>query len=80
MDDLQGYVAYEFGRIEGATDDLSVVTVGANYFINDNVKWTTDVGYALNGIGTGWNTATTGWNASTDSGEYLVRTQIQVSF
>ena len=80
MDNLQGYVAYEYGRLEGATDDLSVVTVGANYFINDNVKWTTDVGYALNGIGTGWDTATTGWNASTDSGEYLVRTQIQVSF
>jgi hypothetical protein len=80
MDNLQGYVAYEYGRLEGATDDLSVVTVGANYFINDNVKWTTDVGYALNGIGAGWDTATTGWNASTDSGEYLVRTQIQIQF
>ena len=80
MDNLQGYLAYEYGELEGAADNLSVVTVGANYFINDNVKWTTDVGYALNGIGAGWDTGTTGWNTSSDSGEYLVRTQIQVSF
>ena len=80
MDNLQGYIAYEYGKLESATDDLSVFTVGANYFINDNVKWTTDIGYALNGIGAGWDTGTTGWNTSSDSGEYLVRTQIQVSF
>ena len=80
MDNLQGYVAYEYGVLDGASDDLSVVTVGANYFINDNVKWTTDIGYSMNGIGAGWDTATTGWTASADRGEYLLRTQIQVSF
>lgn len=80
MDNLQGFVAYEYGEIDGATDNLSVVTVGANYWINDNVKWTTDLGYSMNGIDAGWNTGTTGWNTSADSGEYLLRTQIQVSF
>ena len=79
-DKLQPYLAYEYGQLEGSDDDLSIVTVGLNYHINENVKWTTDLGYALNGVGAGWNVADTGWNTSSDSGEYLVRTQIQVSF
>ena len=80
FDDLQAYVQYEYGTTEAAGNDLSVVTIGANYWLNDNVKWTTDFGYAFDGIGAGWNVADTGWNNSVDSGEYLVRTQIQVEF
>ena len=80
MDNLQGYVQYEYGTTEAAGNDLSVITVGANYWLNDNVKWTTDFGYAFDGIGAGWNVADTGWNNSVDSGEYLVRTQIQLQF
>ena len=80
MDNLQGYVAYEYGQAFEGEEALSVATIGANYFINDNVKWTTDLGYSMNGIGAGWNVADTGWNTSATSGEYLVRTQIQVSF
>ena len=80
MDNLQGYVAYEYGQTPSGGDDLSVATVGANYFINKNVKWTTDIGYAFNGIGSSWDVADTGWNNSTESGEYLVRTQLQIQF
>ncbi len=80
MDNLQGYVAYEYGRLDGADDDLSVVTVGANYFLNDNVKWTTDLGYSMNGIGAGWDVADTGWSNTSGDGEYLVRTQVQIQF
>ena len=80
MDNLQGFVAYEYGRLEGANDDLSIATIGANYWLNDNVKWTTDIGYSFNGIGSGWNVADTGWNTSATSGEYLVRTQLQIQF
>lgn len=80
MDNLQGYVAYEYGRLDGADDDLSVVTVGANYFLNDNVKWTTDIGYSMNGIGAGWNVADTGWSNTSGDGEYLLRTQVQIQF
>ena len=80
MDNLQGFVAYEYGVLDGADEDLSVATVGANYWINDNVKWTTDFGYAVNGIASGWNLADTGWQGSTDSGEYLLRTQLQIKF
>ena len=79
MDDFQGFVAYEYGELEGVTENLSTFTVGGNYFINDNVKWTTELGYALNGINGAWDLGNTGWRAG-DSGEYVLRTQIQVKF
>jgi len=79
-DELQGFLAYEYGELDGSVDPLSIASVGANYFINDHVKWTTEVGYSMNGIGAGWDLADTGWNASSTDGEYLVRTQIQISF
>jgi hypothetical protein len=79
MDNLQGYVAYEYGELEGVTENLSTFTIGANYHINDNVKWTTDFGYALNGMNAAWDFGDSGWRAG-DSGEYLVRTQVQVKF
>ena len=79
MDNLQGFVAYEYGELEGVTENLSTFTIGGNYWFNDNVKWTTDFGYALNGINGAWDLGETGWRAG-DSGEYVVRTQIQISF
>jgi len=80
MDDFQGFVQYEYGTLSSVTEDLSVATVGFNYFVNDNVKWTTDLGYSFNGISTGWDLDNTGWNATSETGEYLVRTQLQVQF
>jgi len=79
MDNFQGFVAYEMGELEGVTENLSIFTVGGNYFINDNVKWTTELGYALNGVNGAWDLGETGWRAG-DSGEYVLRTQIQISF
>jgi len=51
-----------------------------NYYVNKNIKWTTDLGYALNSIDAGWNLGDTGWNTTTASGEYLLRTQLQIQF
>jgi len=79
MDNFQGFVAYEMGELEGVTENLSIFTVGGNYFINDNVKWTTELGYSLNGVNGAWDLGETGWRAG-DSGEYVIRTQLQVSF
>ena len=79
MENFQGFVAYEYGELEGVEENLSVFTVGGNYWFNDNVKWTTDFGYALNGINGAWDLGETGWRPG-DSGEYVVRTQIQISF
>jgi hypothetical protein len=79
MENFQGFVAFEYGELEGVTENLSTFTVGGNYFINDNIKWTTDLSYALNGINGAWDLGDTGFRAG-DSGEYVLRTQIQISF
>ena len=61
---------------------LSLLTVGANYFINSNVKFTADFGYNLNDQLEGaWvQQPSTGWRQTNESGEYVVRAQLQLLF
>jgi len=63
---------------------LMILTVGANYFINSNVKFTADFGYNLEDTLSGsWisdGQAASGWRATQESGEYVVRAQLQLLF
>jgi hypothetical protein len=61
---------------------LSLLTVGANYFINSNVKFTADFGYNLNDTLAGaWvQQAATGWRETEKSGEWVLRAQLQLLF
>jgi len=79
-DKMQGFVQYEMGRLEGVETDLSIATVGVNYALNDNVKWTTDFGKALNSVDAGWDLGNSGWNSSAEEGQYLIRSQVQIKF
>lgn len=79
MDDLQGYVQFENGKV-GAGTDLNILTVGANYDLAKGVRWTTSVGYAFDAVDGGWEFGRTGWSTSSDSGQYLVSTQLSLSF
>jgi hypothetical protein len=79
-DAMQGFVQYEQGHLQGVETNLSIVTVGVNYAVNDNVKWTTDFSKSLNGIDGGWNLGTTGLDSTAEEGEYLIRTQLQIRF
>ena len=79
-DKMQGFVQYEMGHLEGVETDLSIATIGVNYALNDNVKWTTDFGKSLNSIDGSWNLGATGWDSNTEEGEYLIRTQMQIKF
>ena len=79
-DNLNVFAQYEKGVLEGVATDLSIATVGFNYLINDNMKWTTDAGKSFNGIDAGWNLNNTGWNATGTDGEYLIRSQLTVTF
>jgi len=76
----QPFVQYEYGRLESETEDLSVITVGTNIHLNDNVRWTTGVGYSLNGISSGWDVSDSGWNTGTEVDEYVISSQITVQF
>jgi len=79
-DRMQGFVQYELGHLDGVDDDLSIATLGFNYALNDNVQWTTDLGYSYNGVDAGWNLGNSGWSTTSNEGESLIRTQLQVTF
>jgi outer membrane murein-binding lipoprotein Lpp len=61
---------------------LSLLTVGANYFINSNVKFTADWGLNLNDSLNGvWvDQAATGWRATNAGNEWVLRAQLQLLF
>ena len=61
---------------------LSLLTVGVNYFINDNVKFTADWGINMNDTLSGaWvDQADTGWRETESSGEWVLRAQVQLLF
>ena len=79
-DKAQLFGQYEIGHLEGVETDLKIATFGVNYAFNDNVKWTTDVGYAFDSVDAGWNLGNSGWNTTANEGETLIRTQLQVKF
>jgi len=79
-DKAQLFGQYEIGHLEGVETDLKIVTIGVNYAFNDNVKWTTDLGYAFDTVDAGWNLGTSGWNTTAGEGSTLIRTQLQVKF
>ena len=79
-DKAQLFGQYEIGHLEGVETDLKIATFGVNYAFNDNVKWTTDVGYAFDSVDAGWDLGNSGWNTTANEGETLIRTQLTVRF
>jgi len=78
--EFQVFGQYEYGVLENSSSDLSIGTIGVNYLFNDNVRWTNSVGYSLNGIDGSYNLYDTGWESSADSGQYLIRSMLQITF
>ena len=78
-ENLQGFLQYEYGQSGAGNETLSLMTVGANYAVSENVRWMNSVGYSMNAV-QGWNTYRSGWNNSSTDGEFLVTTQLSVTF
>ncbi len=82
-DDLEGFLRYEFGDSDiAASEDLSVITLGVNKYFNKNVKWTTDLGFALNEVDGSWDKTSVGWrqDSASKDGQVVLRSQLQVLF
>jgi hypothetical protein len=62
--------------------NASILTIGANYFISDNVKFTVDWGinFADNLDLYSSPASDTGWESSTGSSQWLIRAQLQLLF
>ena len=79
-DQTQVFAQYEYGVLEGVEGNLGVGTFGVNYMFNPNVRWTNSFGYSFEGIDSGYNLSDTGWETSTDSGQYLIKSMLTISF
>lgn len=77
MDDFDGWVQWEVGEFDG---DLNLLTVGGNYDLGSHVIWTNSFGYSLESLGRGFDTTNTGWVAGSDSGQFVIRSGVTVSF
>jgi hypothetical protein len=60
----------------------SILTLGANYFINDNVKFTVDWGINFGKALDLFSSADsdTGWESSAGSSQWVIRAQLQLLF
>jgi phosphate-selective porin len=87
------FARYEEGNANGANNNIlgiplaesgnpSILTFGANYFINDNVKFTVDWGinFADNMTIFADNSSDTGWTSSNESDQWVLRAQLQLLF
>ncbi len=86
-DDLELIARYEYGDLDGAGgaagDDLNIFTVGATrYFKRHDLKWTTDVGFAMDAVDAAWGGASRGWRADAagEDGQVVIRSQLQMLF
>ena len=77
------FARYEWGDDDTSSEDLSVLTGGVTrYWARHNLKWTTDVGYGLNQVSSGWASSSLGWRADPagEDGQLVVRSQLQLAF
>ena len=82
-EDWELFARYEYGDAGGADEDLSAVTIGANYYINGHgLKWTTDIGYGFREVGDLWEDDGSGWleDRSGQDGQVVLRSQLQLLF
>jgi len=79
-ENIQPFVRAEWASVEDE-NDMTVFTTGVNYYaVNRAVKWTNQVGYAVEDVTATWDTTNTGWATGTEEGEFVFTSQFQVLF
>ena len=90
-DDWELYGRFEYGDddVDNA-EELMILTLGANrYYAGNNIRWSTDVGFAFDEVSATWGTGYlgaggtgAGWrtDAADDDGQFVVRSQLQLLF
>jgi len=77
FDDFEGFAQWEIGDYDGS---LNLLTVGGNYDLAHGLVWTNTFGFAIQSLGTNFVTDNTGWRAGSDSGQFVLRSGITLSF
>ena len=82
-DEWEVFGRYEAGETDGVGEELSVLTLGANYFFSEHeLKWTMDVGYGFNPVDDFWSSRRAAWleDDTGKAGQLVVRMQMQMLF
>jgi hypothetical protein len=89
-DDWEIFARYEWGDDDVGGKNLSLMTFGANYYVAAHrVKWSADVGIALQEVSNTWGNGfigsggdLAGWRADQQGqdGQVVIRTQLQLVF
>jgi hypothetical protein len=87
---LEGFARFEYGQFDADSDlaffnidDLWLLTIGANYYIDgQDLKLTADIGFGFDQIDKAWNSDIAGWRVESPGAEPQVvfRTQFQLLF
>jgi hypothetical protein len=83
-EDWEPFLRYEFSDADADdAEDLNIITVGVNrYFNKHGLKWTTDVGFALDGVTSPFGASSVGWRRDLEGedGQIVFRSQLQLLF
>lgn len=83
-DEIEAFARYEYGDPDSdVIEDLNVITAGINYyFAKHNMKWTTDLGFAMDPIGSKYASTGAGYaeDEAENDGQFVFRTQLQLAF
>jgi len=89
-DDWELFARYEWGDDDLGGEDLNLITVGANrYFAGNRIKWSADVGFALDEVSSTWGSGfigaggdLSGWRTDRpgEDGQIVIRSQLQLVF
>lgn len=82
-DTTELFARYELGDADNSTPTLSILTIGANEYLDGHaLKFTVDAGFALDEVAGFWSSSGRGWltDASGHDGQVLLRTQLQLMF
>jgi hypothetical protein len=77
------YAWYEEDLVTFTVDDLNLVTLGWNWYVDGHdAKFSVDGGFAIGELDRAWDSDIAGWRADldTDRNQFVIRTQFQLLF
>lgn len=70
-----------FGALYGFENNLSIVNVGVNWYIDgQDIRWTTQLGYSLDSVDPSWYNEETGWRVTGSRDALVFQSQLQLLF
>lgn len=83
-DEWEAFARFEYSDFDTVdVEDLNLVTIGVNrYWAKHNLKWTTDIGFALDEISSPYSSSGAGWrtDAADEDSQVVIRSQFQLFF